>query len=262
MQRSGTLYTLFFAFVVCVVCSVLVSVCAVGLREKQQMKALVDRQRNVLSIAGFAKPGQRFSDRQVQSLFEKQVNMRVIDLETGEYAENEQELLRKPYDMRDAARDPSMSRKAPANPAQVRRIPKYATVYQVVNNGSVQMLILPVWGKGLWSTLYGFLALDNDCKTIEGLTFYEHGETPGLGGEVDSPRWKALWDGRLAYDRDWDVKIEVVKGKAGPADEDPYHVDGLSGATITSRSVTHLLHFWLSDHAYKPYLRNFLESRR
>ena len=100
------------------------------------------------------------------------------------------------------------------------------------------MLIMPIEGKGLWSTLYGFLSLDADMNTVRGITFYKHGETPGLGGEVDNPNWKALWNERQAFDADGSVEISVIKGRAGPASEDPHRVDGLSGATLTSKGVS------------------------
>jgi Na+-transporting NADH:ubiquinone oxidoreductase subunit C len=123
------------------------------------------------------------------------------------------------------------------------------------------MVVLPVQGYGLWSTLYGFLALEADLRTIRGITFYEHGETPGLGGEVDNPRWKSRWVGRLALDDQGEPKIEVIKGPAGPPQEDPYRVDGLSGATLTARGVTNLVHFWLSSDIFGTYLDR-LEQRR
>ena len=134
------------------------------------------------------------------------------------------------------------------------RLPEKALVYQRVEDGAVRSIILPIEGKGLWSTLYGFLALAPDTTTIEGITFYEHGETPGLGGEVDNPSWKALWPGRKAYDENWRPAIEVMKGTAGPVDEDPYRVDGLSGSTLTARGVTNLVQFWLGDNGFEPYL--------
>ena len=120
----------------------------------------------------------------------------------------------------------------------------------------IRMLILPIEGKGLWSTMYGFIALAPDTTTIKGLTFYEHGETPGLGGEVDNPSWKALWKGRQAYDGEWNPEIEVIKGAAGPPEEDPFRVDGLSGATLTCRGVSSTVQFWLSDDGFKPFLIN------
>ena len=107
---------------------------------------------------------------------------------------------------------------------------------------------------GLWGTLYGFIAFDPDLKTIRGLTFYEHKETPGLGGEVDNPRWKALWPGRQAFDNAAQTRIEVIRGRAGAPDADPYRVDGLAGATMTSRGGTNMLHFWLGEYGFRPYL--------
>ena len=105
--------------------------------------------------------------------------------------------------------------------------------------------------------LYGYLALAPDARTIVGITFYQHKETPGLGGEVDNPRWKSLWPGRLAYDERGNPAIRVKKGPAGSVEEDPYQVDGLSGATITSRGVTNLLRFWLGDDGFGPYLASY-----
>ncbi len=107
----------------------------------------------------------------------------------------------------------------------------------------------------MWGTVYGFLALDRDGNTVRGLTFYEQKETPGLGGEIANPKWQALWVGRKAYDAGGAPQLAVIKGQAGPPAEDPYHVDGLSGATITSNGITRLVRFWLSDQGYAPYLK-------
>jgi Na+-transporting NADH:ubiquinone oxidoreductase subunit C len=124
----------------------------------------------------------------------------------------------------------------------------------VVEGDELKAIILPIEGKGLWSTLYGYLALAPDANTVVGITFYDHGETPGLGGEVDNPRWQALWPNRKAYDARGNAALRVKKGRAGPPEEDPHQVDGLSGATITSRGVTALIQFWLGDDGFGPYL--------
>jgi Na+-transporting NADH:ubiquinone oxidoreductase subunit C len=105
------------------------------------------------------------------------------------------------------------------------------------------------------------VCLQGDLTTICGLTFHDHAETPGLGAEVDNPRWKARWVGRRAFDDAGAIRIEVARGPAGPPDADPFRVDGISGATITSRGVTHLLHFWLGEHGYGPYLDRLEEER-
>jgi Na+-transporting NADH:ubiquinone oxidoreductase subunit C len=250
-QRSGTGYTLGFAAAICIICSVLVSGAAVALRDQQQRNVVVDRQTQVLRVAAIIEPKASPPASDVQTLFDEAIETRIIDLETGEYADPEG--LPEPYDPVAAARDPQLGMTAPGNPAGVNFVPRYAMVYEVRKDGTLDEVVLQVWGRGLWSTMYGYLALDRDGETIRGLTFYEHGETPGLGGEVDNPKWKAQWPGRQAYD-DGEPAIEMMKGGAGPPDVDPHGFDAISGATITSRGVQDLLNFWLGESGYKPYI--------
>jgi Na+-transporting NADH:ubiquinone oxidoreductase subunit C len=141
--------------------------------------------------------------------------------------------------------------------ADIKRKPKYMVIYEVLEGDRIDKYILPIYGKGLWSTLYGFIALDSDLQTIKGLTFYEHGETPGLGGEVDNPRWKEQWKGKQAFDDEGKITIEVIKGivdRSSP--ESKYQIDGLSGSTITTRGVDYLVKFWLGDQGYGPFFAN------
>jgi Na+-transporting NADH:ubiquinone oxidoreductase subunit C len=256
MQHSS-LYNLWFAAAVCVVCAVVVSSSAVSLKDRQDINAALDKQRNVLIAAGLAKDDEKLSREEVEERFAP-VQQVAIDLETGE--ENP-DLDPATFDYRKAAMDPDTSRPAPDNPSRVQRLADHAVVYQLQDeSGAVRTLILPVEGYGLWGTLYGFLALDADLETIRGITFYEHKETPGLGGEVDNPRWKARWEGRRAFDDELNPKVTVIKGPARPPAEEPYRVDGLSGATITSRGVTNLVHFWLGENGFGPYLDRLRQS--
>jgi Na+-transporting NADH:ubiquinone oxidoreductase subunit C len=122
-------------------------------------------------------------------------------------------------------------------------------------DGAVSQYIFPVYGKGLWSTLYGFIALQRDLQTVNGITFYEHGETPGLGGEVDNPVWKASWSGKLALTPTGEPQIDVIKGKVDAGTLQPERkVDGLSGATITSVGVEGLVNYWLGPDAFGPFI--------
>lgn len=247
----STSYTVMFAGAVCIVCSIFVSGSAVLLKERQLDNALLDRQSKVLGVAGLATDDESLSPAEIRSRFEGGIVPVVVDLKTGEV---DSDTDASTYDQKKALSDPDASREAPDNAAKVRRLPNKGVVYKIQEAGQTTGLIIPIEGKGLWSTLYGFLALDKDLKTIKGITFYQHGETPGLGGEVDNPRWKGLWPGRKAFDDSWAPKIEVIKGQAGPVDDDPYRVDGLSGATITSRGVSHLVQFWLDEDGFGPYL--------
>lgn len=251
MQQHSNAYIIGFAATVCLVCSIVVSSAAVALRPRQVENKELDRQKQVLTVAGLIEPGQSVAADEVQRLFNESIVARAVELSSGAYDESVDPST---YDQRKATKDPAMSRAAGPNSAGLQRVPNTAVVYQKVVDGDVAMVILPIEGKGLWSTLYGFIALAPDGSTIEGITFYEHGETPGLGGEVENPSWKALWPGRQAFDDTGDVAIEVIKGHAGPPANDPYRVDGLSGATITARGVSHLVRFWLSDDGFGPYL--------
>jgi len=256
MQREGSLYTILFAAMVCGVCSILVSGAAVGLKKRQVRNQLLERQKKVLAVTGLMGAKERLSAIEVGGRFEDSIEPRVVPLETGEYDEAADP---KSFNQRRAAKDPATSKAAPANKAKVLRLPNQALVYLVKNEDAVDQIVIPVEGKGLWSTLYGYLSLDRDTTTIKGITFYEHGETPGLGGEIDNPRWKALWQGRKAYDEQWEPNIRVIKGQAGSPEEDPHRVDGLSGATLTGRGVENLLALWLSDDGFGPYLARFRE---
>ncbi len=250
MQHS-TSYILLFAAAVCAVCSVFVSGAAVLLEDRQKANVELDRQKRVLEVAGLLAKGESLSRDEISRRFADKIVAEIVDLESGAVLEG---MDATGFDQRKAAKDPDTSRVAPANAAKVRRVPNQGQIFRYLEDGRLQAVIVPISGQGLWSTLYGYIALAADMRTVVGITFYEHGETPGLGGEVDNPRWQALWPGRKAYDDNGRAVIDVIKGMAGPADVDPYRVDGLSGATITSRGVGALVRFWLGNDGFGPYL--------
>jgi Na+-transporting NADH:ubiquinone oxidoreductase subunit C len=106
------------------------------------------------------------------------------------------------------------------------------------------------------------MAIDVDTTTIKGVSFYQHGETPGLGGEIENPSWTALWSERRLFDESWTPVFSVKKGSAGSPAEEPHAVDGLSGATLTCKGVTALVQFWVGSNGYGPYLKAFREGGR
>jgi len=253
MQHS-TGYIVGFAVAVCLVCALFVAGSAVSLKDRQEANILLDRQKKVLAVAGLMKDGQSMDAAEIAAVFEKSIKPKVVTLETGQI---DPSIDAVGFDQAKAMADPATSTVAPPNGAKVARLPNQGLVFDVVANGQLSAIILPIEGKGLWSTLYGYIALAPDSNTVVGITFYKHGETPGLGGEVDNPSWKAKWPGRKAFNERWRPTLGVKKGMAGPPDADPYQVDGLSGATITSRGVTELVRFWLGDNGFGPYLANY-----
>lgn len=254
---SSALHTVAFSAAVCVVCALLVSTAAVTLRERQSANAELDRRRNVLAAAGVIGDGEAPSPAEIEERF-ADFEVVAVDLRTGR---EDRAFETRGYDARRAQADATASQAVPRNDAQITRIPHYLLAYLKRDAaGRLELLVLPIEGKGLWSTMYGYLALGPDLRTVRGLTYYQHGETPGLGGEVDNPRWKALWPGRDVFDEEGRPAIEVVRGRAGPPDTDPHRVDGLSGATITSRGVTAMLRFWLGEQGFGPYLERLRQE--
>tara|TARA_B100001109_G_scaffold94721_2_gene76956 strand:+ start:14812 stop:15606 length:795 start_codon:yes stop_codon:yes gene_type:complete len=252
--------TLLVAILLCLVCSVIVAGAAVSLKPLQQANKVADRKQNILAAAGILQPGVDIDEQF------KQVTTRIVNLEAGRYA-TEAELAEikeagldpKNYDQSKASKMPELSEKLQDDPASIKRQADYAPVYILENSaGEIEKIIMPVHGYGLWSTLYGFLALKGDMETIAGLGFYQHAETPGLGGEVDNPKWKSLWVGKKLHDEDGDVAISVVKGGAEPGN--PNQVDGLSGATLTSRGVDSLVKFWVGESGFGKFLTKLKEQ--
>lgn len=249
-NKDSTSKTIIVALVLCVVCSLVVSSAAVLLKDKQDANKKLDRYSNILAAAGLLDP-----NADIEEQFDRLVTARVIDLDSGSYNDS---LDVSSYDQLRAAKDRDLSIELSGSDdlAKISRRENAAMVYLIESNGELQKIILPIRGYGLWSTLHGFLALENDGNTIAGLGFYQHGETPGLGGEVDNPKWKALWPGKKVYQND-KVRIQLIKGSVNPnsavAD---YQVDGLAGATLTSRGVSKLVQFWLGDRGFKKYLNN------
>ncbi len=242
--------TLTVAIVLCLVCSIVVSMAAVMLRPMQQANKELDFKRNILAAAHIQEEG-----KTVEEMFEK-IETRIVDLRTGKFSD---EVNVESYDQRKATKDPALSEKLSVEQdvAGLSRREYFAKVYLVKEGDEIQKIILPIRGYGLWSTLWGFIALQADMNTVVGLGYYEHGETPGLGGEVDNPKWKAIWPGKKIYDNDGKVSLSVVKGVVDTAaPEADYKVDGLSGATLTSQGVSNMIHFWLSDLGYATFLEN------
>ncbi len=242
--------TLTVALLLCIVCSVVVSTAAVVLKPAQEINKTLDRKRNILAAAGMLD-----DSRSVEEQF-AQITTRVVDLRTGNFVDD---VDADSLDPVKAAKDPGRSDALSADEdiAKIFRREHHTLVYIVEDGqGDIDKVILPVRGYGLWSTMYGFIALESDANTVAGLGFYEHGETPGLGGEIDNPRWKSLWPGKEVY-RDGEVELALVKGSVDPASPNAnWQVDGLAGATLTARGVTNLVQFWLGENGFAPFLDN------
>ncbi|POP53012.1 Na(+)-translocating NADH-quinone reductase subunit C [Zhongshania marina] len=247
-NNDSTQRTLLVAVVLCIVCALVVSSAAVMLKPAQVVNKALDRKANILAAAGMLVPGES-----VEAQFE-QVTTKIVDLRTGKFTD---EVSVESFDQAKVAKNSDTSIALGEDDlAKIKRRENYAMVYLIGQEGNFDKVILPVRGYGLWSTLYGFLALENDFNTVVGLGFYQHGETPGLGGEIDNPKWKAIWPGKEIY-ADGDVAIQLIKGNVDSSTPGAVNkVDALSGATLTSRGVSNLLQFWMGELGYQQFLNN------
>lgn len=251
MAKESTARTLTVAFVICAVCSLLVAVPTVALKPLQEEQKLLDKQKAVLTAARMIDSDA--GKREVQQAFST-LDVRLVDLATGEFVEGDG----RKFNLSNALKSDEHSRALTSEEdiASIKRQERVAPVYLKHGaDGALETVVVPVRGYGLWSTLYGFLALKGDANTVQGLIFYQHAETPGLGGEVDNPRWRALWPGKQVLDADGKVALGVIKGSVDAQDPQAANkVDGLAGATLTGRGVDTLIRFWLSDQGFGPFL--------
>ncbi|MGB1360924.1 MAG: Na(+)-translocating NADH-quinone reductase subunit C [Alphaproteobacteria bacterium] len=234
--------TMFITVVICLVASLFVTYPALELRPVQEMNKLNEKRINILQVAGLYE-----EDKTIDEMFET-VEAKVVDLRTGRFTD----AVDANYDEIKALKSDEFSKSLTKDEdiASIRRQSYYKVVYLVKDAGTVSKVIIPIHGYGLWSTLYGFMAVKTDGNTITGLKFYSHGETPGLGGEVDNPAWQAQWPNKKINDASGNVAISVVKGGASGENQ----VDALSGATLTSVGVHNLVQFWVGKNGFKPFL--------
>lgn len=256
MASNDTIQKTFLvAIVLCLVCSVVVSAASVLLRPMQNANKANFLKVNILQAADRYDPAAPLDEQ-----FEK-FTPRMVNLDTGEFTD---EIDVDSYDQEKAAKDKSLSTEVPddVDIAKISRRVNYAKVYTMEENGGIDLIVLPVNGYGLWGQLYGFLALEADGNTVVGLSYYDHKETPGLGGEVDNPRWKSQWQGKKIYGDSGQVALEVIKGSVDPGDpRREYKVDGLAGATLTSRGVEFMFQYWLGEEGYRNFLTNLREGK-
>lgn len=249
MSNDSLEKTIAVALSLCFVCAILVSFAAVALKPLQIENKAMDMKRNILDVAGLLD-----EDTDVHQAFAAQIEEKLVDIETGDYVEDIDPVA---YDQRKAAKDPAQNIviSRADDLASIKTKAKVAKVYLVKKGDSIDSIILPMHGYGLWSTMYGFLALEADGQTVKSINFYDQAETPGLGGEVVNPNWRALWAGKKVYDDAGEPQLRLIKGVVDTAKAgSEYTVDGLAGATLTSNGVSNLVKYWMSQQGFATYL--------
>jgi len=255
VSKDNTLRALGVALAVAFVCALLVSVIAVSLRPIYKANVEAERIAQLeLVLAALSDIGRT---QTIDSL-----EARLVDLATGEFDESIDPAT---YDAVRAASRPATSVAIPADLdlAGLKRRALLAQVYLVrASDNSVDLIIMPVSGRGYQSTLRAWLVLDGDARTVRALKFYQHGETPGVGARIEEPEWEAQWRDLSAYDDDGVLRIGVrTHAGGGYSDDAQYQVDGISGATRTAQGVDGMLRFWLGEFGFEPFLQRVREGQ-
>jgi Na+-transporting NADH:ubiquinone oxidoreductase subunit C len=236
------------------ICSSLVSASVVILRPIQLNNQMVERSRNIMQLTGLVEEGVTPSDEEMLELY-KGMDVRILDIDTAGFND---ELDPLSFDQRRAVNNPELGVDIPPTEdlAKLGRRSRYAPVYMVLGeDGELERLILPVHGTGMWSTIYGYIALESDLNTIAAVTFYEQNETPGLGDQIMRPEWQAQWEGRHIYDEVGDARFAINHGKVEPGSSTwLYEVDALTGATVTADAVTAMIRYWFGPDGYRDFL--------
>lgn len=256
-KQDSTVRTLVIIVSLCFVCALLVCLSVVILKPLQDKQIEVDRSKSILSAAGI-----EIVDNDVTKTYADRIEARLLELDTGMFvsAEKVKEITKggtaDAYDFQAASKLPESNYEIPADKdiAKIKRRAKYMPVYLVKSasgDGKYTSIILPFYGQGLWSTMYGYLSLSLDGNTIEGVKYYSHGETPGLGAEIENPNFTSKWAGKKLFDKNGVLQFAVLKKVEKPQ----HQVDAISGATLTSNGVSDSIKYWADANGYGPFLK-------
>jgi Na+-transporting NADH:ubiquinone oxidoreductase subunit C len=253
VNKDSPQYAFLVVLITALVCSSLVSAAVVVLRPIQLNNQMLDRSRNIMQLTGLLPSDKTLEDEEMLELY-KTLDVRIIDIDAAGY---DGEIDPVTFNSRQVLNNPDLSVAIPADQDQANlgRRSRFEPVYMVWNEDSLDRVILPVQGSGMWSMLYGYIALEADLNTISGMTFYEQNETPGLGDQITHGHWLEQWRGRQIYDFEGKFRFRVNESVVQPGSATAeFEVDALTGATITGNAVTNMMHYWFGPHGYQEFL--------
>jgi Na+-transporting NADH:ubiquinone oxidoreductase subunit C len=251
-KKDTVVGTMIFTVTLCLLCSFMITGTAGILKERKVAKKRDELQRYVL-MAADVNLGQ---GNEFREIFAKSVKPLLVNLDTGKI-DSEVDVL--DFDERMAAINPETSSAPKKDIAKIRTRANEARVFKVLDaDGKLASVVVPFYGKGLWSMIYGYVAVKPDFNTIAGVVVYEHGETPGIGDFLTDPNWSSQWKEKQLFDQKGKFALRTVKGgaKAG----DVHGVDAVSGATMTGRGVQRAMEFWFGVEGFQNFFNQLKAS--
>jgi Na+-transporting NADH:ubiquinone oxidoreductase subunit C len=227
------LYIILYSAALTIVCGGLLALASEGLKDRQQANIELEQKQNILSCVIALKEGD-----DINQLYKDKVRAFVMD------AKGQPIPGVSPKDINVEAEY--------KKPAADRRLP----VYEFRNDqdtAKLEYVVFPVFGRGLWDNIWGFVALKSDFNTIQGIRFQHKAETPGLGARIAESEIQDRFKDKQIYDGDKLVSVTMMKGEGNDYSQDVHKVDGMSGATLTGKGVNNMLKDYLSS--YENYIK-------
>lgn len=248
MQQSNS-YIIIFSVVLTVVCGLLLSGSSQLLGPKQREAIALDTKKQILGAVMSGDEIAAMSPEEITAYYENTIASTVVNIEGEEVTEVEGTAI-----SAETVDIGSNYKRAPED-----RLYPVFIYHEEGNPDNVTAYILPLYGAGLWNAIWGYLALQSDLNTIEGVTFSHAGETPGLGARITEEGVQQRYQGKEIWGDNGELaSVNMEKGEGRNYSNDPHKVDGLSGATITAVGVNNMLRNYLSY--YEAFLTKMMDE--
>ncbi|GAB4407336.1 MAG: Na(+)-translocating NADH-quinone reductase subunit C [Microscillaceae bacterium] len=235
MAKKSNSYVLIYTIVLTIVCGSLLAIASEGLKPYKEANVAFDTKRNILGtivdISGY-------STRDLEALYKEAVVATYLVNSNGEKVD-------KPFDQ---VKIDDEYRK----PVDERILPVYELA-DPKKPGKTAYYVFPMWGFGLWDSIWGWVALESDFTTIKGVVFAQKGETPGLGARISEKDIQSRFTGKKIFDKEQLAVVQMQKGEGNDYSADAHKVDGMSGATITGQGLNKMLSEYFE--AYLPFIK-------
>lgn len=221
MQHSNK-YIFIYSIVMVVLVAVLLTIVAVQLKPAQEENIRIEKMQNILSSVNIPVAG--IPKKEVQNTYNKYIKKAFAINTKGEIVDSVAANVFA-IDMANEIKKPEADQRLP--------------LFLAVLDGNDSAYVVPLRGKGLWGSIWGYISFKTDLNTVYGCIYDHKGETPGLGAEIAMDWFQKRFAGKTIFNNEDFVSIGVMK--VGQPKDEKHDIDAISGGTITSKGVEKML---------------------
>ncbi len=253
MDRNSNIYTILFAAVVVTVSAVLLALAVMILKPAQERNKRQEKMTDIMYTIGL--DDEALTQKAIAE--DKALNYKLIETYFNKYF-NKQYALKADGSVDKSVKAFDINMKTEIKkPENEQRFPIF-----IGDVDGKKYYVIPLYGKGLWDDIWGYIALEEDANTVKGVKFGHKGETPGLGAEITKKWFEKQFVGEKIFDKDGSFKgITLLKGNKDPEnkDKEDHEVDAISGATLTGNGVTDMIQERLQH--YLPFFKKIRQQK-